>query len=68
MRLVCISKGNDYNLTIGKIYDNYISEMKMVINHVYIIDDSGLDSYYPMVNFKLLDEVREERINIILNE
>ena len=64
MKIVCISKGINRHLTIGKTYDvikEYTSE--------YIIIDDNYDNYtnwYPKNWFKTLAEYRNEQINKLL--
>jgi len=53
-----------FNLTIGKSYENLGSNDK---NLIKIKDDYGYSEYLPKHCFKNLDEIRDEKINTILD-
>lgn len=77
MKLICVDnrinksdlvdfdnyKNYYYNLTIGKSY-----EVDGIVNKelVKLNDDLGHVRYFPKDCFKTLDEIRDEKINIIL--
>lgn len=63
MKVVCIYNGN-YYITIGKIYD-VIDET----NYTYdIINDRGFVFSYEINCFKSASEIRNEKINKLLEE
>ncbi len=68
MQVICIDNGsNGYGsgrgLTLNKVYDVIDDNW----THSYlIIDDKGDKTQYIIQRFKLLSEVREEKINEIL--
>jgi hypothetical protein len=65
MKMKCINKYSWLNLTIGKIYDiiNYNNDGGYII-----INDNGYEFWYPKSWFKPLFEIRNEKINKLLNE
>jgi hypothetical protein len=66
MKLICINNtGLDRHLTIGKIYSlEYIDTFK----HGSVIkNDMSFYDIYPMWRFKPLYEIRDKKINVILN-
>jgi hypothetical protein len=63
MRVKCL-KNNCTWLTIGKIYD-VIKEDEFCY---WITDDIGRYDWYPMNLFKSLSEIRNEKINKLLDE
>jgi hypothetical protein len=66
MKLICINNtGLDRHLTIGKIYSlEYID----TFNHGSVIkNDMNFYDIYPMWRFKPLYEIRDKKINVILN-
>ena len=74
MKVVCIDDtSNMFNidfidLTQGKIYD--VLEITIFNNNYYyrVIHDKEGFGTYNSDRFKLLTEVREEKLNILLNE
>ena len=66
MKLICINNtGLDRHLTIGKIYSlEYID----TFNHGSVIkNDMNFYDIYPIWRFKPLYEIRDKKINGILN-
>ena len=65
MKVVCINNSDGWHyLTKGKIYD-IIKEDNYNYN---IINNKGYNSWYPKSCFKLLSEIRNEKINKLLAE
>lgn len=73
MKVVCINNrviidshgsGKTSELTMDKIYDAHISLTDE--DKYYLCNDNGQSSYYFTRRFRLLDDVREEKINKIL--
>lgn len=71
IKIVCIddrtpSKTDRYKyLTIGKVYD---AEERFDVNCYRITDDEGKNCLYHIKCFKSLAQLREERINQILDD
>jgi hypothetical protein len=66
MKLICINNtGLDRHLTKGKIYSlEYID----TFNHGSVIkNDMNFYDIYPIWRFKPLYEIRDKKINVILN-
>ena len=64
MRIVCKNNGDDYwDITIGKTYD-VIEEYK----YYKIINDSGKEEWFVKYWFKPLSEVRNEKIDKLLED
>jgi hypothetical protein len=64
MKVKCINKYRWLNLTIGKIYK--VIEIDNDDGNYYIIDEYGPKGYYPKYWFKPLSEIRNERIDKLL--
>jgi hypothetical protein len=70
-KIVCIDTRTDYvnefyeNITFGKVYD---AEEQFYVNSYRITNDVGKIWSYPMKWFKSLAQLREERINQILDD
>jgi hypothetical protein len=69
MKVVCINNGkmdramNDYvNLTIGKTYEVIGDRVSRSDDAYRIINDIGKEGSYHNGRFKLLDDVREEKL------
>jgi hypothetical protein len=68
--IVCIrnpSRGD--NITKGKIYESYGTESPHALDkksYFIICDDAGVVRSYPATYFRRLDDIREEKINKIL--
>ncbi len=71
MKLICINNtGLDRHLTIGKIYSlEYIDTFNHgnKLNFIHIKNDMNFYDIYPMWRFKPLYEIRDKKINVILN-
>ena len=63
MKVVCRCNCNCNYITIGKTYD-IIYEGDQYL----IIDDNGIRGYYPKEYFKPLSEIRNEKIERLLDE
>ena len=66
-RVVCIKNGNDihvFDITIGKSYIviDFIDRNKDGIFTPVIMNDEGFKDWYPIKWFKLLSEVRNEKL------
>ncbi len=72
--VVCIDAGIDtghleehkfliynINLTLGKVYKILILDMKYP-NRIWIINDNGYRDFYSLDRFKLLSEIRKEKL------
>ena len=65
MKIVCIDNKNcAFNLTIDKIYNTYDDDLC----NYYMYNDGGHFHYYPKEWFKPLSEVRNEKIDKLLEE
>ena len=65
MKIKCINNyGCEYFLTIGKTYD----VIKETMMSYVIIDDRNERWYYPMEYFKPLSEIRNDKIERLLDE
>jgi hypothetical protein len=75
MRVVCVNNGemdgamdSSVNLTVGKVY-KALGDNVSTSDHVFnIINDLGKRGSYYHRRFKLLEEIRENKLNEILNE
>ena len=56
--------GLKYDLTIGKSYEVF----NKTEYYYEVIDDNGIRGYYPKEWFKLLSELRNEKIERLLDE
>ena len=65
MKVKCINSIIWY-LTIGKIYD--VIKIDSADNYYWIINDSDRLFNYPKKHFKLLSEIRNEKIDKLLND
>jgi hypothetical protein len=63
MKVVCVDNKNGYGLIIGKTYE-VIKEDKY---GYYIIDEYGTKGYYIKILFKPISEIRNEKIDILLD-
>jgi hypothetical protein len=65
MKVKCIdNKGNENYLTISKIYDA-IYNNEIIYYHIQA--DDGYTSIYRQIYFKTLSEIRNEKIDKLLN-
>ena len=65
MKIICISDSYSKGyLTIGKIYNS----SKELGSNYHIIFDNGREGYVSEYFFKVLSEVREEKLNKIFDE
>ena len=71
MKVICkhkfipgvFSKRDKYTyLTIGKSYETMDKNGSLI----KIVDDSGVFNWYYMENFITLDDIREEKLNLLL--
>ena len=74
MKVICIEKGS-YKLTVGKIYETlykfkagFDTKFLHSTNYYLIIDDKLEEELYHKSNFRILSDVREEKINKILDK
>jgi hypothetical protein len=75
MKVVCVNNGemdgamdSSVNLTVGKVYIT-LGDNVSTSDHVYnIVNDLGKRVSYYHRRFKLLEEIREDKLNKILNE
>ena len=73
MKIICIStkdpEGENFHdgyITIGKVYE--CSGKRLAFGSRYlIVNDEGVRTSYPSHCFKPLSEIREEKLNLILN-
>jgi len=56
-----------YNLTIGKSYEMLSDSSYEILTLIKIQDDFGHIRFFPKHCFKSLDEIRDEKINLILD-
>jgi hypothetical protein len=80
MKVICISNEPDtvsiycdgvrWPVTLGKIYEDisYNASISRFTNMIRIINDRGNKVLYPKRLFKPISEVREEKINSLLEK
>jgi hypothetical protein len=66
MKVKCIYKGTWVLLTFGKTYD--VIKIDSADNYYWIINDSDRLFNYPKKHFKLLSEIRNEKIDKLLKD
>ena len=73
MKVICISTAkwpNNRNLTLGKWYEvldvEFYLDAKSKVYAYKIIDDGGMNMSYHSRLFKNVEEVREEKLNQLL--
>ena len=64
MNVVCIKNKCYFNLTLGKLYDIIVLD---IFDNYLLIDDKGFSSWYPKKYFKPLSEIRNEKIDKLLD-
>lgn len=66
MTFVCIDNGEEiwpYGLTIGKLYTiDYTLLPEKTNRMIFITDNSGGKNWYGLEYFKLLEDVREDKL------
>ena len=64
MKYQCLNTYNGYGITKNNIYDvlDYSD-----LGYVTIINDFGVRDYYLSERFKPISDIREEKLNILLN-
>ena len=69
MKVVCVRKWENHNLTIGKIYNVYDTMMNPRLEELYLVSDDCSDykgRIYWSGLFRKLDDIREEKLNQVL--
>jgi len=69
LKIICVGRGlvDEHNITIGKVYETSLTFTGSDETHYYIIiNDYGIEYYYPTKYFKKLSEYRECVIDEIL--
>ena len=67
-KVICIDNlGEERKLTLNKIY---LCNSILLMNYelLFITDNNGCNNYYSAKRFISLDEYREKRLKLILNE
>ena len=64
MKVKCIGNVGESNLTIGKTYEVTRKDE----NLYWIINDKGIEDWYPKELFKTLAEMRNDKINKLLED
>jgi len=80
MKVVLLNRNYPYykldsasSLTTGKVYNvieppKSLIDSKISVYHYLIENDYGIKSYFKKSFFKLLSEVRDDKINFLLDE
>ncbi len=77
MKVVLLNNNHPYykldstsSLTVGRIYDVIYNSVPVGIigDHYLIKNDYGVEAYFKRSFFKLLSEVRGDKISLLLNE
>jgi hypothetical protein len=76
IKLVCVIENSGYFFTLNKIYDGYSyipsditgTLLRDELIGYMVMNDKGVEHLVETTVFKRLDEIREEKLNIIFNE
>lgn len=67
MRMVCIGD-EQFPLTLGKSYEVDVIASNMLTGIAKVICDDNIDRILSITRFKLISEIRNEKIDEILNQ